>query len=378
VTRMLYCYPMWHTVSFTLVARKHVEYVRRQGLAPVHEIDELTLPTFVPQLRYSLVVHPHIYIYDRVRTTRYNALSDALKDGFDKYMAWWRSNYEQVIGIDVCDSDRIGDYAVALLNEADKVIVPSNFAREVCARSGVRRPVHVLWHGVDPEWYSEPNVWESGPRQPVNAAVAFPYLFKLKTKRRVLLYWLWHSAERKGWFEVAEMYERLVRERSDVVLVMKTPVKDVPGVVQLKKKLGELGVIQVFGWVSDYEKMALYDLADITLNFSRGGGFELNGLESLARGVPCVASNWGSWVDYMPGFLTVRTGEKVVVLPGNSIHVGYGYKVDVESALDKVCDILDNYDEYRARTEEWRQKVLAPKFRWDVVARRLVEIVTES
>ncbi|MGC9012738.1 MAG: hypothetical protein ACP5VX_07265, partial [Thermogladius sp.] len=64
--------------------------------------------------------------------------------------------------------------------------------------------------------------------------------------------------------------------------------------------------------------------------------------------------------------------------PGNIFHVGKGYTVDVEDAVSKVLDLLDNYDEYRARVLEWREKVLKPRFRWDVVAQRLLEVVSNA
>jgi hypothetical protein len=91
--------------------------------------------------------------------------------------------------------------------------------------------------------------------------------------------------------------------------------------------------------------------------------------------VPVVTSDWGSWTDYVPSYLRVKTGERVKVFERNAIHVGYGYKVDVESALNKVHDILENYDDYRVRVEEWKGKVLMDEYRWDIVAKRLVEIV---
>jgi glycosyltransferase involved in cell wall biosynthesis len=136
-----------------------------------------------------------------------------------------------------------------------------------------------------------------------------------------------------------------------------------------------LGAVQVYGWLSDYEKRALYDLADVSLVFSKGGSFEVNALESLARGVPVVTSSRGPWTEYVPPFLQVKAGERVKVFEDNAIHVGYGYKVDVEDALNKVHDILENYDDYRARVEEWRSKVLSSEYRWDVVVKRLVEVV---
>jgi glycosyltransferase involved in cell wall biosynthesis len=63
------------------------------------------------------------------------------------------------------------------------------------------------------------------------------------------------------------------------------------------------------------------------------------------------------------------------VFDGNAIHVGYGYKVDVEDALNKIHDILENYDDYRGRVEEWRQKVLANEYRWDLIAQKLVKVI---
>jgi glycosyltransferase involved in cell wall biosynthesis len=196
-------------------------------------------------------------------------------------------------------------------------------------------------------------------------------LYKLKKGKRLLLFWLWHSSERKGWSEVRQFYRILKRQRDDVVLVLKTAVPRSQEFMQV----ADLGAIEVYGWLSDYDKMALYDLVDVTLNFSRGGGFELNCLESLARGTPCVASDWGSWTDYVPSFLRVKRGLEVEVLPNNIFHTGKGYTVDVEDAVAKVADILDNYEEYRAKTMEWREKILKPRFRWDIIARELLKVV---
>jgi glycosyltransferase involved in cell wall biosynthesis len=371
VLKLLYCYPQFHTVSFTLIARKHVEYLEKQGLADVHELDELTLPSYVPSVKYSAVLHPWIYIYHRFLQVRLNALNETLRDRLPGYLEWWRSNFNQLVAIDVCDSDRMSDYAVNLLNQADKVVVPSNYCVEVYRQSGVKRPVHRVPHGLDPDWYTLPSVWDIAPAKSINPSLLEVYLYKLRKKKKLLLFWLWHSEVRKGWLEVKELYSKLVKERNDVVLVLKTMT---PNSLAFQEVM-HLGAIQIYGWLSEYEKMALYDLADVTLMFSRGGAFEQNGLESLARGVPVVTSNRGSWTDYVPQFLQVKAGERVRVFEDNAIHVGYGYKVDVEDALCKIHDILENYDDYRARVEEWRSKVLFNEYRWDVVAKKLVETI---
>jgi glycosyltransferase involved in cell wall biosynthesis len=368
---LLYVYPQFHVVSFTLIAKKHVEYLKKQGLADIYELDELAFPSYVPHTKYTAVLHPWIYVYHRFIQAKLSALDESLRDRFNKYLEWWRSHYDQLVAVDVCDSDRMSDYAVSLLNEADKVIVPSNYCVEVYRQSGVKRPVYRVPHGVDPDWYTLPNVWYVAPAKSINPSLLEVYLYKLRKKKRLLLFWLWHSPARKGWPEVKEVYSRLVRERADVVLVLKTFSPNAPEFQEVM----HLGAVQVYGWLSEYEKMALYDLADITLMFSRGGGFEMAALESLARGVPVVTSNRGSWTDYVQPFLQVKAGERVKVFENNAIHVGYGYKVDVESALDKIHDILENYDDYKARVEEWRSKVLFNEYRWDIVAKRLVETI---
>lgn len=366
---VLYSYPMWHTVSFTLVARKHIEYMRKVYNLQVYEMDELHFPAFVPATRYRAVVHPAFFIMHRVLMSRRD-LSGRLRED---YYRWWRSHYDELIGIDVCDSDQYSQLAVELANRYDKFVVPSSFCVEVARRSGIRAKIYRVPHGVDPEWYETPNVWETMPVKSISPLLLQIYLYKVRRNKKIILFWLMHSGDRKGWPEVYEVYTRLYRERKDVAIILKTGV---PNPVEYQQLI-QYDAINIYGWLSDYEKMALYDLADVTLNFSRGGGFEMNCLESLARGVPCVASEYGSWTDYVPPFMWIRKGRRVQPLPNNALHIGYGYTVDVEDAVDKLHTILDNLDEYKARVMEWREKVLKNEYRWDIVAGKLVEVIGE-
>jgi len=41
-------------------------------------------------------------------------------------------------------------------------------------------------------------------------------------------------------------------------------------------------------------------------------------------------------------------------------------------------DILENYDDYRARVEEYRARVLSREYRWDRIALTLVELIYSS
>jgi len=372
---ILYVYHQSFLTSFSLVSKKHIEYIRKLNLANVYEMDDTTFSRFVPVTSYSLILHPWTSLWNDLIEYLRKIAGEKLKRYVDQYVEFRKSRYDGLIGFDVCDSDAISEWAVSLLNHADMIFVPSRFCRDAYESSGVKTKVYVLPHGVDPEWYSTPNITVTGPREKITLATALPYMYKMKTGKKMLLFWLWHSGPRKGFEEVLEVYERLKKERDDVFLVIKTSVKDMPELEEVEDRIKKMEIIHVFGWASDYEKMFLYDSADITLLFSRAGAFEINCLESLARGTPCIAHDKGSWVDYLPEFLRVKTGEKIKIFERNIMHTGYGYKIDVENAVDKIHDILDNYDDYKAKVEEYRQKVLYNEYRWDYIVEKMIKII---
>ena len=53
---IVYAYPQWHTVSFTLVAKKHIEQLKKY--TKVYEWDETTIPDIYVITPFALVVHP--------------------------------------------------------------------------------------------------------------------------------------------------------------------------------------------------------------------------------------------------------------------------------------------------------------------------------
>jgi len=340
-----YVYPMWHRVSFTLIAEQHVRRLRKWFR--LTEIDELVFPSLTPYSRPLVILHPFFFIMMRLSRNLWHILPRV--SGF--------------IGIDVADSDRISNVAVSMTDYALAMIVPSEFARRSYVVSGVKVPVYVVPHGVDKRWFTEP------PRRPTT----FFELARLKERGyKLLLYFLWHSPFRKGFDLVVEAYKALKRERKDVVLVVKTMGGN-GYEAQLARRLG--GVV-VGGWLTDAQKMELYDLSDVYLLFSRGGGFELNGLEAVARGIPVVAAKGGAWEDYLPPWSLVESRRCDVVLHNNAIHVGGGVEIIVEKAVDRIHDILENLDEYKARMREHAKKI-SNVYNWDAVAEKLRNVINE-
>ena len=339
------CLPFWHRVSFTLIAEKHIKYLRKY--ARIERIDELAFPHLLPACKPLVLLHPTFYPLSK----------------YGRFIERKIHLYKGIIGFDVADSTRISTLAVSMTHYTNAMIVPSNFSRKAYIESGVRVPVHVVPHGVEPEWFETPR----------DSFRSFPDLLELKKSKNLkyLLFFCIHSEYRKGADLVLEFYSRLRRERSDVTLIVKTLTPD--GLIQ--PTVRKLGGIVVAGWLTEEQKMELYDLADIYLLFSRGGGFELNGLEALARGVPVIAGKGGSWEDYTPRWLLVDSKPCPYVLKDNPIHVGSGVEVDIEKAVDLACRILDNLDDYKARVLEYRDRHLKGRFTWDKIARQILDII---
>ena len=140
-------------------------------------------------------------------------------------------------------------------------------------------------------------------------------------------------------------------------------------------KFDEDKTILVSGWLSDNDVVALYDMSDIYLLFSRGGGFELNGLEALARGNIVLAPEYGSWVDYIPEEDRLPVARWVKVLPGNEYHIGLGPEIDVNKAVDKLLCIIDNLDEWKIKHLKYAREI-REKYSWDKVGEKLIKIIS--
>jgi len=341
---IFYVYPMWHRVSFTLIAEKHIEKLKKRY--KVERIDELAFPHIMPMSRPIVFLHPFFFIMSRS----------------SRFISRKLHLYKAIIGVDVADSDHISNLAVSMTDYANAMIVPSSFSRKAYVRSGVKVPVYVVPHGLDWEWYEKPSIAEK----------YFQDLLLIKDRRKYkyILYFLWHSDYRKGADLVIEIYKRLIKERKDVKLVLKTKTAD----GRVAQVLRTLGAIHVYGWLTEEQKMALYDACDIYILATRGGGFEMNGLEALARGLPVIAAKGGSWEDYLPDWLLVDSRPTPYVLKDNPIHDGRGVEMIVEKAVDKIHDILENLDDYKARVREHVNRI-KHIYNWENIGKILKEII---
>ena len=340
-----YVYPTHHVVSFTLIAKHHIEQLRKYF--KVQEVPEKGFLNIYPYSYPTVIIHPLLY---------------CTSSNFELYLDK-RTRYKALIGVEVADSDRISDVAVNVVNTADCLIVPSIFSKRAYENSGTKIPIEVVPHGLNKVFYRR-------KRRPTNETLKYLYRLKKKGKLIYCLFFLWHSGYRKGADLVYQVLKEIQKTHKNVLLIVKTyNIWD-----SYMKYLSQLDSFVISGWLTDDDLVDLYDLCDIYLLFSRGGGFELNGLEALARGEIVLASRGGSWDDYLPPESLVDYKRFTTVLHGNPFHIGKGPELSVEKAINKLHDIINNIDDWKEKYSKYARKVRR-EYSWDRIGKMLKDIV---
>ncbi len=162
---------------------------------------------------------------------------------------------------------------------------------------------------------------------------------------------------------VQSVMARLFRERSDIRLI----VKGGDPVVQNQR------TTTVPGWLREGDLVHLYDACDILFAPSRGGGFELNILEAMARGLPVATSDWPTIQEYTEGHaVTINSRGMVKPLPNDPIHIGYGVDPDPEDAYLKLEYMIENLEELKKKAMTYAPLVRS-KYSWSNSAKRIVQ-----
>ncbi|RLF82403.1 hypothetical protein DRN38_00085 [Thermococci archaeon] len=345
--RLYYAYPLGKKISFRIVAEQYINILAKKY--KVYRVAEETFRRWRPIKTFPVVIHPMIYLCINNKST----------------LDYLRLNQDFIIGFEVADTDHISELGVDIVNYADLLIVPSNFCRESYLNSGCKIPVEVVPHILDRVFYRK----DIKPKHPF-----FIRLKEAKRKRNfvLMLFFLWHSGFRKGADLLREVYRELKKTHKNLYLVVKISNIEDPYLRGLLKE----GCLVIRGWLKQEDIVALYDVCDIYPLFSRGGGFELNGLEALSRGEIVIAADKGSWIDYLPREFLVPTRGKVKIFRDNLpsvIHDGYGYEIDVDKAVDKIHNILNDLSEWKAKARYYA-KIVRERFSEKRVGERLINL----
>ena len=343
--RILYIYPMTKRVSFTVVAGTYIDALRRLGYE-VHELD-MNVP-IPPDEEYDVcVMHPVLYSMLKYPRTFRRLLQ--------RCREW--------IGFDVCDTNHITPHAAYVLSLFERIAVPSRFCADVFRVSGVTSDIYVVPHHLDDVFLRD------------DIDVKSPIIDEVRSiDKPKFLFFLWHSWFRKGADVVAYAWKEVSKE-IDAVLIVKAALHPDPmlGIFE-----GLDNVIIIDEWMSREEMVALYDAVDVVLVPSRGGGFELNALEALARGKIVVTSEWYPIQEYCYECIKVKTSAWVRIFDPSTMegltHDGYGVDPSVDDMIEKIRLVYHNLDNLKPIFEKAKHRV-RKEYSFDAIRDKLIDFV---
>jgi glycosyltransferase involved in cell wall biosynthesis len=197
--------------------------------------------------------------------------------------------HEWAVGYHVGDVDRVPAVWVDHMNREDAILTPSQWCKLAFSRSGVRRPIDVVQHGVSSAFQPHGDV-----------------------KEQLLLHFCSsRDPSRKGTLELLEAVRRVrpELERHGVQLRVHGDTFAIP----LAMEVGEVLDWRNNDWTAPEQMAQRLATAALVVQPSRAEGFGMIPLEALACGTPVVATSCTGHAEHLsaetPGAVIVPTGK---------------------------------------------------------------------
>jgi glycosyltransferase involved in cell wall biosynthesis len=241
------------------------------------------------------------------------------------------------------------DRVDAVNRAATLVYVPCRQNRDAFRAGGVRVPIGVLPHGVDP--------------------ARFPYLERLRSGEEPLTFGTFGAlSPRKGIDVLIRAFREAFAPDEPVHLLLKS-VDDAPAALggdpRIRLQSGFWGHAALLAWLRTLDVFVLP---------SRAEGFGLCGLEAMATGLPTIATNWSGPADYLDPVDTLPLDYRLVDAAGTMAN-GVRYVGEwAEPDVAYLCSLLRWAYEHRDEAARMGQAASARVHRdwtWDRAAARL-------
>jgi Glycosyltransferase len=239
-----------------------------------------------------------------------------------------------------------------MARRADTVIAPTSQIQEVLKRYKIKKPVHLLPTGIDPELFRNDSSRVKEFRGKLETA--FPAL----AGKRILLF-AGRIGKEKNLSFLLRLLPAIVKKHPEVVLLV---AGNGPDLSFFQEEAGEIGVADscVFSGYLDRKDLALtYALSDIFVFPSRTETQGLVTIEAMLSGLPVVA------IGEM-GTITVMGGD----------NGGFMVKNDPEEFTARVLDLLEDPELYRKKVAEAKKH--ARSWTIDTMTVRLEKIYRDT
>jgi len=346
-----YVYPMYRNVSFTMIAEQHIEQLQKR--VKIQRIPEDALDNLMWLRPRNVILHPILYMTMGDRP-------DMLKVRQERLSRLMRVK-GVMGGFETADSDRISEVAVETLNQLDLVFLPSQFAIDCFKSSGVKVPIHKITHGLTDTMMTESKSIEHPFIQDINN-------MKQREHVTLILYFVTHSEYRKGADIVADAMSFIQQKHRDVLLVVKSGT--------LPERFRLLRTVHVSYWLDENQLRQLYDACDMLIVPSRGGGFELNALEGIVRGLPTLVPNAGCFKEILDFAIPLTITGNPKVFKDNPIHVGNGWETNADHLAHSIDLTLSKLGDWKEKFQE-HSKTVRKVYSWQAVCENLFNLLVK-
>lgn len=284
------------------------------------------------------------------------------------------------VGRTMYETDRLPDTWVPRINAMDEVWVPSHFAVDQFASSGVdRAKIFVVPEAVDVElfdparhkaldWGAVPG--GGGSAKPDQKEEVYRFLSVFKWERR------------KGWDVLLQAFFEEFSAEDPVVLQIKTQAFHSDGDFdgKIRAHVASLGSrarmpLARYRVLSDdlavSELPRLYRGADAFVLPTRGEGWGRPHVEAMAMGLPVIATNWSGSTE----FLSSRTALPLRVKELREVEEGNGPKGHrwAEPSVEHLRELMRWAVEHRAEAQE-----IGSRARAEMLARYAPEVIVQE
>jgi glycosyltransferase involved in cell wall biosynthesis/GT2 family glycosyltransferase len=229
----------------------------------------------------------------------------------------------KVIYTGVDTTDEAGNF-VENANKVDYLFTPSKLSKKRIENMGVKKPVFVLPHGIDPE--------------------VFKYTERTKTDIFKFLY-VGECSDRKGIFHLLKAFTDLFKNNPKVELHIKSNTdmlfynsKEVQDIIKDYKN-----IFWHIGNIGHDEVIKLYKECHAYVYPSRGDSFGMTLLEAMACGLPIITTKLPGATDVVDGKVTYIKS-KIIPVQGHPWFKGEWGEPDLEDLKSKMKSLYENYD----------------------------------
>ncbi len=285
-------------------------------------------------------------------------------------------NFRANIGMTTFETDSLPVHWLMPMRAMDYIYTYSQFNRETFTNAGINRPICVIPHGVDVDRY-RPGL---EPLPPLAETIRDKYVFGSNFE--------W--SERKNPNALISSYYKAFSSKDNVLLILKTfhqypitrsvqTIKDEISRLKIESGKPEASlprIMLITDVLSAEDTPNFYNSLDCYVMPTRGEGWSLTFTESMACGLPTIATGWSGHMEFMNDDNSYLIPFKLSKVPSSCVqnqpyYAGHNWaEPDGDTLVDMMRDVYENPATAACAGVQAR-KDMCENWTWDIACSKL-------